>query len=182
MRDWPAFPRRGIVEGFSGVPWSKQTNLAMIDWLGQHKLNAFNYLPKDDPAVRSAWREPLSQANAQAVEQLVRRAASNNVDFTYGISPGDDICYSDPKDLAALSRKFAALWAAGVRSFELAFDAQSKRGRRAGRTWRLMEELTQHSARRRPSSSGESRANSRAKYPGNAATVRGSHGLRRHDE
>ena len=122
VRDWPAFPRRGIVEGFYGVPWSEQTNLAMIDWLGQHKMNAFNYLPKDDPAVRAAWRKPLSPADANAVERLVRRAASDHVDFTYGISPGDDICYSDPEDFAALSRKLAALWAAGVRSFELAFD------------------------------------------------------------
>src|SRR4051812_25482444 len=44
VRDWPAFERRGIVEGFYGAPWSEQTNLSMLDWLGQHKMNAFNYL------------------------------------------------------------------------------------------------------------------------------------------
>ena len=42
--------------------------------------------------------------------------------FTFAVSPGVSICYSDPADLAALTAKFEALHALGVRGFSVALD------------------------------------------------------------
>src|SRR5690606_16003922 len=56
------------------------------------------------------------------LRELVERAAANHVRFTFAVSPGVSICYSDRADTDALLAKLQALYDLGVRAFSVALD------------------------------------------------------------
>jgi hyaluronoglucosaminidase len=120
--DHPAMPLRGTIEGFYGSPWTQQERLDQLDFYGQHKLNTYVYAPKDDPYHRERWREPYPADRLAGLRELVERAAANHVRFTFAVSPGVSICYSDPADTQALTAKLQALYDLGVRTFSVALD------------------------------------------------------------
>ncbi|WP_018382054.1 beta-N-acetylglucosaminidase domain-containing protein [Wenjunlia vitaminophila] len=122
IRDWPAFPLRGTIEGFYGTPWSHQARLSQLDFYGAHKMNTYVYSPKDDPYLREKWRDPYPAAELGRIEELVERSQANHVRFTYAISPGLSVCYSSEEDKDALIEKFQTLWDVGVRDFAVPLD------------------------------------------------------------
>ncbi|MEV6911885.1 beta-N-acetylglucosaminidase domain-containing protein [Amycolatopsis sp. NPDC051071] len=122
LRDWPAAPLRGVIEGFYGAPWSHADRLAQLDFYGRTKQNMYVYSPKDDPYLRARWRDQYPPEQLAVLSQLVARATANHVEFTYALSPGLSVCYSSDADKAALVTKFQSLWDIGVRSFAIPLD------------------------------------------------------------
>jgi hyaluronoglucosaminidase len=122
IRDWPAAPLRGVIEGFYGAPWSHADRLAQLDFYGRTKQNMYVYSPKDDPFLRARWRDQYPPEQLALLSQLVSRATANHVEFTYALSPGLSVCYSSDADKAALVTKFQSLWDIGVRSFAIPLD------------------------------------------------------------
>jgi hyaluronoglucosaminidase len=122
IRDHPAMPIRGTIEGFYGKPWSMTDRTKHLDFLGRMKANTYVYSPKDDPFARDKWREAYPAETLNALGTLAARAKANHVNFVYAISPGPSICFSNPADEQALLRKFAALRGIGVHSFYVALD------------------------------------------------------------
>ena len=120
--DRPAMGTRGTIEGFYGSPWTPEERRALLTFQGRLKLNTYVYAPKDDPFHRDRWREPYPADRLAELADLVALAADNHVRFTFAVSPGPSICYSDPADTAALSTKLGALYDVGVRSFTIALD------------------------------------------------------------
>jgi hyaluronoglucosaminidase len=120
--DHPAMPLRGTIEGFYGSPWTHEERLDQLDFYGEHKLNTYVYAPKDDPYHRDRWREPYPADRLDGLRELVERAAANHVRFTFAVSPGVSVCYSDPADTQSLIAKLQALYDLGVRSFSVALD------------------------------------------------------------
>jgi hyaluronoglucosaminidase len=120
--DHPAMHHRGSIEGFYGSPWTTEERLDQLAFYGRYKLNTYIYAPKDDPYHRDRWRDPYPPDRLDHVRDLADAAAANHVRFTFAVSPGVSICYSDPADLAALTDKLAAVHAIGVRSFSIALD------------------------------------------------------------
>src|SRR5690606_25847869 len=120
--DHPARRHRGSVEGFYGSPWTTEERLDQLAFHGRFKLNTYVYAPKDDPWHRDRWREPYPADRLDALGRLVEAAAANHVRFTFAVSPGVSICYSDPDDVAALTAKLEAVRGLGVRSFSIALD------------------------------------------------------------
>ncbi len=122
VTDQPAMAHRGTIEGFYGSPWTTEERLDHLAFAGRFKLNTYIYAPKDDPYHRDRWREPYPPDRAEGLRVLVEAAAANHVRFTFAVSPGVSVCYSDPADLSALTAKFEALYALGVRAFSVALD------------------------------------------------------------
>ncbi|MFE0508528.1 beta-N-acetylglucosaminidase domain-containing protein [Streptomyces sp. NPDC058964] len=123
IRDWPATADRGIVEGFYGTPWTRSERLEQLDFAARWKLDTYMYSPKDDPYLRSRWRDPYPTARLTELRALAGRAAADHVSFVYAVSPGPSVCYSSATDTAALVRKFRQLWdEAGVRAFAVPLD------------------------------------------------------------
>ncbi|WP_328701334.1 beta-N-acetylglucosaminidase domain-containing protein [Amycolatopsis pittospori] len=122
VRDWPAAPLRGVIEGFYGAPWSHADRLAQLDFYGRTKQNMYVYSPKDDPYLRARWRDQYPPEQLALLSQLVARATANHIEFTYALSPGLSVCYSSDADKAALVTKFQSLWDIGVRSFGIPLD------------------------------------------------------------
>jgi hyaluronoglucosaminidase len=113
---------RGAIEGFYGSPWTQEERLDQLDFYGRFKLNTYIYAPKDDPYHRDRWREPYPPDRVADLRGLIDRAGANHVRFTFAISPGISICYSDPADVAALVAKLDAVYQLGVRAFSIALD------------------------------------------------------------
>ncbi len=122
VRDWPLMSVRGTVEGFYGIPWSHQARLDQFAFYGQEKMNTYIYSPKDDPLLRAQWRELYTGDQLAQLKDLIDTATANHVKFTYALSPGNDICYSNPADLASTVAKFESLYALGVHNFYIALD------------------------------------------------------------
>ncbi|MEV8019121.1 beta-N-acetylglucosaminidase domain-containing protein [Streptomyces sp. NPDC086554] len=122
ISDFPSMPLRGSIEGFYGPPWTEAERLDQMDFLGDTKANTYVYAPKDDPYHREKWREPYPADKLAELGKLVDRATANHVRFTFAVSPGGSICYSDPADVKALTAKLQALYDLGVRSFSVPLD------------------------------------------------------------
>ncbi|WP_079044778.1 MULTISPECIES: beta-N-acetylglucosaminidase domain-containing protein [unclassified Streptomyces] len=125
VRDWPGTAERGITEGFYGSPWTAEQRLAQIDFLGRTKQNRYLYAPGDDPYRGAQWREPYPAAQQAGFRALAERARANHVTLGWAVSPAQSMCLSSDSDVTALTRKLDAMWALGVRSFQLQFQDAS---------------------------------------------------------
>ncbi|MFE3379951.1 beta-N-acetylglucosaminidase domain-containing protein [Streptomyces anulatus] len=122
VSDHPAMPLRGTIEGFYGRPWTPAERLDQMDFYGDVKANTYVYAPKDDPYHRDKWRDPYPDDKLDELGTLIQRADANHVRFTFAVSPGGSICYSDGNDRAALKNKLQALYDLGVRAFSIPLD------------------------------------------------------------
>ncbi|MEJ1199925.1 MULTISPECIES: beta-N-acetylglucosaminidase domain-containing protein [unclassified Streptomyces] len=120
--DYPSMPLRGTIEGFYGQPWTHAERLDQMDFYGDVKANTYVYAPKDDPYHRGKWRDPYPADKLAELGELVDRATANHVRFTFAVSPGESICYSDPADRKALKDKLQALYDLGTRAFSIPLD------------------------------------------------------------
>lgn len=121
VRDWPAAATRGVTESFYGEPWTQEQRLAQLDFLGRTKQNRYLYAPGDDPYRQERWREPYPAARRAEFRALAERARANHVTLAWAVSPGQALCFSSQEDRRALLRKADAMWALGVRGFQLQF-------------------------------------------------------------
>ncbi|GGM43625.1 beta-N-acetylglucosaminidase [Longimycelium tulufanense] len=120
--DYPLMRLRGAIEGFYGSPWTHGERMDQLAFYGDVKMNTYVYAPKDDPYHREKWREPYPPEKLRQLGELVRQAQDHHVRFTFALSPGLSICYSNPADFDALVAKLRALYDLGVRSFSLPLD------------------------------------------------------------
>jgi hyaluronoglucosaminidase len=93
-----------------------------MDFYGDAKANTYIYAPKDDPYHRDKWRDPYPADKLAELGELVARAGANHVRFTFALSPGVSICYSDRADRDILKRKLQALYDLGARAFSIPLD------------------------------------------------------------
>lgn len=122
VRDWPLMPVRGSIEGFYGIPWSHEARLDQYVLYGKHKMNTYVYTPKDDLLLRFDWRDLYEGDDLEKLQELVDTANANHVDFTFALSPGNDLCHSSDEDFNATVNKFDQIRDLGVRRFYIAFD------------------------------------------------------------
>lgn len=122
IEDHPLMPIRGTIEGFYGIPWSHQARLDLLAFSGEHKLNTYIYTPKDDLLLRAQWRDLYSGDELDKISELVDQATAHHVDFTFALSPANDLCYSSQEDYDATIAKFDQLRDLGVTSFYIALD------------------------------------------------------------
>ncbi len=122
VSDFPSMPLRGTIEGFYGQPWTHAERLDQMAFYGDVKANTYVYAPKDDPYHRGKWRDPYPADKLAELGELVERATANHVRFTFAVSPGESICYSDPADRKALEDKLQALYDLGTRAFSIPLD------------------------------------------------------------
>ncbi|WP_051723451.1 beta-N-acetylglucosaminidase domain-containing protein [Streptomyces albus] len=122
VRDWPGTAVRGIAESFYGTPWTRGQRLEQIDFLGRTKQNRYLYAAGDDPYRQTRWRDPYPAGQRGEFRALAERARANHVTLGWAVAPGQALCFSSDDDLKALTRKIDAMWALGVRAFQLQFQ------------------------------------------------------------
>ncbi|MDQ8707973.1 beta-N-acetylglucosaminidase domain-containing protein [Streptomyces sp. LHD-70] len=122
VTDHPTMALRGGIEGFYGSPWTHEERMDQLAFYGDVKMNTYIYAPKDDPYHREKWREPYPADKLAELGELVRQATDHHVRFTFAVSPGESICFSDAADLKALEAKLRSMYDLGVRSFSVPLD------------------------------------------------------------
>ncbi|MFE0177786.1 beta-N-acetylglucosaminidase domain-containing protein [Streptomyces sp. NPDC059002] len=122
VRDWPGTAVRGMTEGFYGTPWTREQRLAQLDFMGRTKQNRYLYAPGDDLYRQARWREPYPAGQRADFRALAARAKANHVTLAWAVAPGQAMCMSSDKDVKDLTRKIDAMWALGVRAFQLQFQ------------------------------------------------------------
>ena len=141
VTDYPDVPYRGVVEGFYGVPWSREARLSQLDFYGRNKMNIYIYGPKDDPYHSSPnWRKPYPAQEAEQLKELVECARRNEVLFYWAIHPGQDIRWNT-EDRDLLMEKFESMYRLGIRAFAVFFDDISGEGTSAEKQVELLNDI-----------------------------------------
>ena len=141
VTDYPDVPYRGVVEGFYGVPWSREARLSQLDFYGRNKMNIYIYGPKDDPYHSSPnWRKPYPAQEAEQLKELVECARRNEVLFYWAIHPGKDIRWNT-EDRDLLMEKFESMYRLGIRAFAVFFDDISGDGTSAEKQVELLNDI-----------------------------------------
>ena len=141
VSDYPDVPYRGVVEGFYGVPWSREARLSQLDFYGRNKMNIYIYGPKDDPYHSSPnWRKPYPAQEAEQLKELVECARRNEVLFYWAIHPGKDIRWNT-EDRDLLMEKFESMYRLGIRAFAVFFDDISGEGTSAEKQVELLNDI-----------------------------------------
>lgn len=141
VTDYPDVPYRGVVEGFYGVPWSREARLSQLDFYGRNKMNIYIYGPKDAPYHSSPnWRKPYPAQEAEQLKELVECARRNEVLFYWAIHPGKDIRWNT-EDRDLLMEKFESMYRLGIRAFAVFFDDISGEGTSAEKQVELLNDI-----------------------------------------
>lgn len=119
---YPFFPVRGIIEGFYGTPWDRESRVNNLIALSEKGINTYYYAPKDDPFHRSRWKELYPGDEIAKLSELVGLCRERFITFHYCIAPGLSMVYSEERDYAALMAKINQLYDIGVRNFGLLLD------------------------------------------------------------
>lgn len=144
IKDYPSVRYRGVVEGFYGTPWSHAARLRQLKFYGENKMNTYIYGPKDDPYHSAPnWRLPYPEKEAKQLQELVRVAKENEVDFVWAIHPGQDIKWNQ-EDRDLLLAKFEKMYDLGVRSFAVFFDDISGEGTNPTKQAELLNYIDEH--------------------------------------
>ncbi|MER5610515.1 beta-N-acetylglucosaminidase domain-containing protein [Streptomyces sp. NPDC002215] len=122
VRDWPGTAVRGMTEGFYGQPWTREERLAQLGFMGRTKQNRYLYAAGDDPYRQARWRDPYPADRRADFRALAERARAEHVTLGWAVAPGQAMCMSSAGDVKALTKKLDAMWALGVRVFQLQFQ------------------------------------------------------------
>ena len=150
IKDYPSIRFRGVVEGFYGTPWSHEARLRQLKFYGENKMNTYIYGPKDDPYHSSPnWRLPYPEKEALQLQELVKVANENEVDFVWAIHPGQDIKWNQ-EDRDLLLAKFEKMYDLGVRSFAVFFDDISGEGTNPNKQAELLNYIDEKFVKAKP--------------------------------
>ena len=124
IKDAPRNPLRGVIEGFYGTAWTHEYRKDLFKFMGENKMNAYIYAPKDDPKHRAQWRSLYTGAELERMTDLITTANENYVKFIYAISPGGDINLGSgyEADFKKLMAKCEQMYELGCRDFAIFLD------------------------------------------------------------
>ncbi len=107
IQDYPAYTLPWCrSKDFTEPPGSHNARLRQLQFYGENKMNTYIYGPKDDPYHSSPnWRLPYPEKEAKQLQELVKVAQENEVDFVWAIHPGQDIKWNK-EDRELLLAKF----------------------------------------------------------------------------
>jgi hyaluronoglucosaminidase len=168
VRDWPGTAVRGTTEGFYGEPWTQADRLAQLDFMGRTKQNEYLYAPGDDPYRQTQWRDPYPAAQRADFRALAARARANHVTLAWAVAPAQAMCMASDDDVKALNRKIDAMWALGVRAFQLQFQDVSYSDWHCGEDTRAFGTGPQAAARAQVRVANAVAAHLRQRHPGSA--------------
>lgn len=116
--------KRGVIEGFYGIPWSFEERMSMIKFLSDIEMNQYVYAPKDDPYHNVKWREPYPDEKLAEISKLAELSRNKGVDFVWAIHPGQNLIDFNlyEEEIDKLFKKYDSLHEAGVTSFALCMD------------------------------------------------------------
>ena len=116
--------KKGIIEGFYGIPWTFEERKSMINFLAKIGMDQYIYAPKDDPYHNKKWREPYPAEEIAKIKALADISDEKGIEFTWAIHPGQNPFDFDSYDeeIGKIFAKYRQLMGVGVKSFGLCLD------------------------------------------------------------
>ncbi|NOZ86618.1 MAG: hypothetical protein GXP49_10180 [Deltaproteobacteria bacterium] len=118
----PAFPIRGVVEGFYGRPWPRLHRLALLSAMAGMGFNFYAYAPKDDPRHRQDWTATLSLKEKERFAEILSTGSRLGIRVAYTISPGLTLDPDSKRDIELLKYKIDVMADIGYKNFGLLLD------------------------------------------------------------
>ena len=116
----PSFAIAGVLEGFSGPPWSWDDRIAVMEQCLPAGLPWYVWAPKSDPLHRRDWREPFTVEHLDGFRRLLE---VDGLHLGVAIAPGLDLDLVDPDaDDEALVAKLRSVVDIGATLVIVAFD------------------------------------------------------------
>jgi hyaluronoglucosaminidase len=95
---------------------------ALFRFGAKRGMNTYLYAPKDDPYHRARWRDPYPKGEWKVLQDLIKAAQEQHIDFVYAFHPGKGLRFSALEPAQLLLEKAARFYDAGVRIFAVLFD------------------------------------------------------------
>lgn len=116
--------KKGIIEGFYGIPWTFDERKSMINFLAEIGMDQYIYAPKDDPYHNKKWREPYLAEEIAKIKVLADLSDEKGIEFTWAIHPGQNPFDFDSyeEEIGKIFAKYRQLMGVGVKSFGLCLD------------------------------------------------------------
>lgn len=112
----------GVIEGFYGPLWSAAERRGVVARLAHAGYGFYHYAPKMDPCVRTAWRQPWSDADTEALAGLAASCRAVGMRFGIGLTPLDAPAPLTERERGDLSARLQQLNAIGIDELVIAFD------------------------------------------------------------
>jgi hyaluronoglucosaminidase len=125
---------RGVIEGYYGVPYSKEVTEDLFRFMARYKMNTYMYGAKSDPYHSRYWEKPYPTSITQKekgigyLSQDMLRSMTDvahqcKVNFIWAIHPGQAFTDATQADvLDKVMSKFADMHRLGVRQFGVFVD------------------------------------------------------------
>jgi hypothetical protein len=125
---------RGVIEGYYGVPYSKEVTEDLFRFMARYKMNTYMYGAKSDPYHSRYWDKPypttitdqqkeIGYLSQDMLCSMTDAAHRSKVNFIWAIHPGQ--AFTDAKQTDVLDHimdKFADMYRLGVRQFGVFVD------------------------------------------------------------
>lgn len=132
--DYADIRDRGIIEGYYGVPYSKEVTADLFRFMARYKMNTYMYGAKSDPYHSQYWdkaypetltaeQKRVGMMTSGMLKELTDVAHATKVNFIWAIHPG--VAFTDTKQDDVLNRimdKFQLMHDLGVRQFGVFVD------------------------------------------------------------
>ena len=118
--DEPKMKIRGVIEGYIGIPWSRQGLMSTLKFMPCYKFNFFASSTRAPKASRD-WRLPYSEKELAEIKEAATYASSHFLNFCYCLRP-EAMTVSNPQEIKLLLAKYSLIQDIGVKTFMLLAD------------------------------------------------------------
>ena len=134
IADYADIRDRGIIEGYYGVPYSKEVTEDLFRFMTRYKMNTYMYGAKSDPYHSRYWDQPYPQTitpeqreigymTTDMMRSMTEEARRCKVNFIWAIHPGTAfVDAAQPEVLDRIMKKFRTMHELGVRQFGVFVD------------------------------------------------------------
>lgn len=125
INDYSDSMYRGFIEGYYGIPWSKDERIELINYASKMKGNIYIYAPKDDSYHSSNWKGLYTDKDLSLLKEVIEVGNKNKVRFAWSIHPFIHDPFKEEtyeSDIDYIKNKFNQLYDAGVRQFVVSAD------------------------------------------------------------